>query len=89
LHPISNQQFPPCPPSPSFPSDIAPRFLTLYRDGFSFTTTNTLAVLTNRYRVKVIPISYHRRVGKSSIHPVRDFTDFTISSSASALTSSR
>lgn len=61
-----------------FRKDVALRFLTLYPDGFSFTTTITLAMMTNHYRVKFIPINYLRRVGKSSIHPVRDFTNFTI-----------
>jgi glycosyltransferase involved in cell wall biosynthesis len=61
-----------------FRKDVALRFLPLYPDGFSFTTTITLAMLTNGYRVKFIPINYLRRVGKSSIHPVRDFTNFTI-----------
>ena len=61
-----------------FRKDVAMRFLTLYPDGFSFTTTITLAMLTNHYRVKFIPINYNKRVGKSSIHPVRDFTNFTI-----------
>jgi glycosyltransferase involved in cell wall biosynthesis len=61
-----------------FRKEVALRFLTLYPDGFSFTTTITLAMLTNHYRVKFIPINYLKRVGKSSIHPVRDFTNFTI-----------
>ncbi len=61
-----------------FRKDVAMRFLTLYPDGFSFTTTITLAMMTNHYRVKFLSINYHRRVGKSSIHPIRDFTNFTI-----------
>ena len=61
-----------------FRRDVAMRFLSLYPDGFSFTTTITLAMLTNHYRVKFLPINYHKRIGKSSIHPVRDFTNFTI-----------
>ena len=61
-----------------FRKDVALKFLALYPDGFSFTTTITLAMLTNHYRVKFVPINYHKRVGKSSIHPVRDFTNFTI-----------
>ena len=61
-----------------FRKDVALRFLTLYPDGFSFTTTITLAMLTNHYKVKFIPINYHRRTGKSSIKPLRDFTNFTI-----------
>jgi glycosyltransferase involved in cell wall biosynthesis len=61
-----------------FRKDVALRFLSLYPDGFSFTTTLTLAMLTNFHRVKFVPINYHKRVGKSSIHPIRDFTNFTI-----------
>ena len=61
-----------------FRRDVAMRFIELYPDGFSFTTTITLAMLTNHYAVKFIPINYHRRVGKSSIKPLRDFTNFTI-----------
>ncbi len=61
-----------------FRKDVAMRFHELYPDGFSFTTTITLAMLTNRYRVKFVSTNYHKRVGKSSIHPVRDFTNFTI-----------
>src|SRR5947209_10742291 len=61
-----------------FRKDIALRFLTMYPDGFSFTTTITLAMLTNRYRVAFLPINYLKRAGKSSIHPVRDFINFCI-----------
>ncbi len=61
-----------------FRKDVAMRFIELYPDGFSFTTTITLAMLTNHYQVKFIPINYHKRVGKSSIKPLRDFTNFTI-----------
>ena len=61
-----------------FRKDIALKYLTLYPDGFSFTTTITLAMLTNHFRVKFVPINYFKRVGKSSIHPIRDFINFTI-----------
>lgn len=61
-----------------FRKDIALRFLPMYPDGFSFTTTLTLAMLTNHYRVSFVPINYRKRVGKSSIHPVRDFVNFVI-----------
>jgi glycosyltransferase involved in cell wall biosynthesis len=61
-----------------FRKDIALRFLTMYPDGFSFTTTITLAMLTNHYRVAFLPINYHKRLGKSSIHPIRDFINFSI-----------
>jgi glycosyltransferase involved in cell wall biosynthesis len=61
-----------------FRKDAAMKFLSLYPDGFSFTTTITLAMLTNHYRVKFHPINYRKRVGKSSIRPIRDFLNFTI-----------
>ena len=61
-----------------FRKDVAMRFFSLYPDGFSFTTTITLAMLTNRYRVKFLPINYHKRIGKSSIRPIHDFLNFTL-----------
>lgn len=61
-----------------FRKDAAMRFLTLYPEGFSFTTTITLAFMTNGYHVVFVPINYHKRVGKSSIKPIRDFTGFMV-----------
>lgn len=61
-----------------FRKDIALRFFPMYPDGFSITSTLTLAMLTNAYRVKFLSINYHKRVGKSSIHPVRDFMNFIV-----------
>ncbi len=52
------------------------KFLPLLPDGFSFTTTITLALLTHGYRVRYEPIDYARRVGCSSIRPVRDTLNF-------------
>ena len=42
---------------------------------FSFTTTQTLAMLCDQYRVETIPIDYYRREGKSKIVPW-DFMTF-------------
>lgn len=61
-----------------FRKEAAMRFISLYPEGFSFTTTITLAFMTNGYHVVFVPINYHRRVGKSSIKPLRDFTGFFI-----------
>lgn len=58
-----------------FKKDIAMEFFHLYPSGFSFTTTITLACLTNNYAVKYIPINYYKRKGKSSISPF-DFFNF-------------
>lgn len=44
--------------------------------GFSFTTTLTLAMLTNDMHVKFIPIDYMKRKGKSKIRPIRDTLNF-------------
>src|SRR3989339_550488 len=52
------------------------QFFRLLPDGFSFTTTITLALLTNGYQVKYIPIDYYKREGKSKIRPVRDTMNF-------------
>jgi len=59
-----------------FRKEIAERFFNLFPDGFSFTTTITIASLTSNYNVKFIPIDYYRRKGKSSVHPIKDFTNF-------------
>lgn len=50
----------------------AERFLKIFPNGFSFTTTITLALLTNGYLVDYVPINYRRRTGRSKIRPIRD-----------------
>ena len=60
-----------------FRKDIAMRFIKLYPNGFSFTTTITMAMLTNRYRVHYEPVDYHARIGNSKIQPIRDTLRFT------------
>lgn len=52
------------------------RFLDLLPDGFSLTTTITLAMLCNRCRVLFVPINYGKREGKSKIGPIRDTLRF-------------
>ena len=56
--------------------EVIERFLPLLPNGFSFTTTITLAMLTNSYSVRYVPIAYHKRVGKSKIRPIRDTLNF-------------
>ncbi|PIN81335.1 glycosyl transferase family 2 [Candidatus Woesearchaeota archaeon CG10_big_fil_rev_8_21_14_0_10_30_7] len=60
-----------------FRKNIVERFITLFPEGFSFTTTLTMTCLTNDYKVKFIPIDYFKRKGKSSIKPIKDFVGFT------------
>jgi hypothetical protein len=55
---------------------VLERFLNVLPDGFSFTTTITIALMTNRYRVHYVPISYAARVGRSKIKPIRDTLRF-------------
>lgn len=51
-------------------------YLHLLPDGFSFTTTITLVMLTCGNEVVYEPIDYAPRVGKSKIRPIRDTLNF-------------
>jgi uncharacterized membrane protein YbhN (UPF0104 family) len=51
---------------------VIEKFLQLLPSGFSFTSTITLSMLANGYKVHYEPIAYFKRVGKSKIRP----TDF-------------
>jgi glycosyltransferase involved in cell wall biosynthesis len=59
-----------------FRRSLAQRFLNILPDGFSFTSTITLAMLTNYHDVRYVPIAYASRVGRSKIHPIRDTVNF-------------
>lgn len=59
-----------------FRRDTAMKYIGILPDSFSFTTTITLAMLTNYHRVRYEPISYKTRVGKSKIKPIRDTLRF-------------
>jgi glycosyltransferase involved in cell wall biosynthesis len=52
------------------------RLFSILPSGFSFTTTLTLAMLTNDMHVKFLPINYLKRKGKSKIRPIRDTLNF-------------
>lgn len=60
-----------------FRRDVVEKFLRILPDGFSFTTTITMAMMRNRYRVEFVPISYKPRIGKSKIKPIRDTIRFS------------
>lgn len=47
-------------------------YLPILPDGFSFTTTITIAMMTSGREVAYVPIDYASRVGKSKIRPIRD-----------------
>jgi len=61
-----------------FNKELAEKYWSIIPDGFSFTTTITVAALIEQSRVKFIPINYYPRVGKSKIKPVQDFFSFVI-----------
>jgi len=52
------------------------KFFPILPNGFSFTTTITLAALTNDYLIKYVPINYYKRAGKSKFRPLRDTLNF-------------
>ncbi|MEZ6014585.1 MAG: glycosyltransferase family 2 protein [Planctomycetota bacterium] len=56
--------------------DLVLRYRSVLPQGFSFTTTITLASLTNDHRVDYIPIDYAAREGRSKIRPIRDTLGF-------------
>jgi glycosyltransferase involved in cell wall biosynthesis len=57
--------------------DLVMRYRPILPQGFSFTTTITLAALTNDHRVDWVPIDYKKREGTSKIRPIRDTLGFT------------
>ena len=52
------------------------KFLNYLPNGFSLTSTITLALLTNSYTIKYVPIDYMTRKGKSKIKPIQDTLNF-------------
>jgi hypothetical protein len=61
----------------AFRRDCVRQYFPILSNKFSFTTTSTLALLADDYRIVYHPIDYHQRIGKSKIVP-RHFMDFTI-----------
>ena len=59
-----------------FKKEDAEKFWHLFPDGFSFTSTMTVASHSNGKKVKYVPINYNKRAGKSSIKPAKDFIGF-------------
>ncbi len=57
--------------------ELIERYVHLLPEGFSFTTTITLAAACNKHPVVYHPIDYHARLGNSKIRPRHAF-DFTL-----------
>ncbi|MGC2424001.1 MAG: glycosyltransferase family 2 protein [Nitrospirota bacterium] len=61
----------------AFRKELALKYFHLLPSGFSFTTTITLALISDGYNVNYIPIDYRARSGgKSKIRPIKDFSNF-------------
>lgn len=52
--------------------DIALRFLHILPNGFSFSTTLTLALLKEGYNTAYVPITTKPRIGRSTVNPIKD-----------------
>lgn len=61
----------------AFRRDFVLEYRPILPNGFSFTTTITLAAMTNGHPVKYITINYAHRAGRSKIRPIRDTLGFT------------
>lgn len=59
-----------------FERDTILEFIGILPEGFSFTTTITLALIANGRRVEYVPIEYHQRSGQSKIRPISDTLKF-------------
>ncbi len=60
-----------------FRRECVRQYFPILSNRFSFTTTVTLALLADDYRVVYQPIDYYKRIGQSKITP-RHFMDFVI-----------
>lgn len=61
----------------AFRRDFVLEYRPILPNGFSFTTTITLAAMTNGHLVDYITINYAHRSGSSKIRPIRDTLGFT------------
>lgn len=52
-----------------FSRNLVEKYINLLPEGFSFTTTITVAALCDGYPVSYIPINYYKREGSSKIRP--------------------
>lgn len=61
-----------------FRRNYAMKLMNYFPNGFSFTTTITVAFASNNLSVKYLPINYMKRDGASKIKPIRDTINFFI-----------
>ena len=56
--------------------EVVEGFFNILPNGFSFTTTITLAMFSTGHAVRYVPINYLKREGKSKIRPIADTINF-------------
>ena len=61
----------------AFRRELVLKYRPILPQGFSFTTTITLAALTNGHRVDYVAVNYAKREGSSKIRPIHDTLAFT------------
>ena len=59
-----------------FDKGVAKKFFNILPSSFSFTSTLTMALLTNGYSIKYIESGYKKRKGRSKIRPIHDTVNF-------------
>ena len=59
-----------------FKKSVLLQFIKILPNGFSFTTTTTLAMETSGCRVRYVPINYGKRQGESKFRPIEDTATF-------------
>lgn len=59
-----------------FRKELALRYMRLLPDGFSFTSTITLAMMADGWRVRYITIDYYKREGSSKVKPIKDAINY-------------
>jgi len=59
-----------------FDKRVAKKFFNILPSSFSFTSTLTMAMLTNGYSIKYIQSGYKTRKGRSKIRPIHDTMNF-------------
>ncbi len=52
--------------------DVVLRFVPILPNTHSWVSTITMALLSSGYKVEWLPISYHKRIGHSTFHPIWD-----------------
>ena len=59
-----------------FKTEKSLEFFSILTDGHSWVSTITIAFLSSGYDIKYVPIDYHKRIGKSTFHPIKDTANY-------------